>query len=197
MSANTESTLKQEDSVVGTLPLPICQKAIMDLGIFPTINEVKNMHSVLGEKVEVIDNTGTHTGVFCATVSVGINEFLKMIEKLTLAPLDNGAIVSLHRMFEEFADLHNGKLMLNKTSLSKLMDYLGHHEDEVELACIMNEWDVEHDGHLSFDAFVSIVSTHIKLEELDQQLEKDFLKLCGVPETDCGKLKEKNSKIYP
>ena len=93
MSANTESTLKQEDSVVGTLPLPICQKAIGNLGIFPTINEVKNMHSVLGEKV-VIDNTGTHTGVFCATVSVGINEFLKMIEKLTLAPLDNGAIVS-------------------------------------------------------------------------------------------------------
>ena len=40
-------------------------------------------------------------------------------------------------MFEEFADLHNGKLMLNKTSLSKLMDYLGHHEDEAELACIM------------------------------------------------------------
>merc|ERR1711871_1524884 len=114
-----------------------------------------------------------------------------MIEKLTLAPLDNGAIVSLHRMFEEFADLHNGKLMLNKTSLSKLMDYLGHHEDEVELACIMNEWDVEHDGHLSFDAFVSIVSTHIKLEELDQQLEKDFLRLCFLSHEEKQRLTSK------
>ena len=70
--------------------------------------------------------------------------------------------------------------MLSKESLSKLMDRLEHHEDEVELACIMNEWDVEHDGFLSFDAFVSIVSTHMKLEELDQEMEKDFLRLCGL-----------------
>ena len=61
----------------------------------------------------------------------------------------------------------------------------------MELACIMNEWDVEHDGHLSFDAFVSIVSTHMKLEELDQQLEHDFLKICGISESEKGKLTSK------
>ena len=109
---------------LGTLPLPMCQKAIMDLGIFPTINEVKNMHSVLGEKKEVIDYTGKHTGTVRVTVSVDIDEFLMMIEKLTLAQLDNAAIVSLHSMFDRFADLHKGKMMLNKTSLSKLMDHL-------------------------------------------------------------------------
>ena len=163
-----------------SLPLALCQKAIMDLGIFPTINEVKNMHTVLGKKVEVIDAQGHHTGVYKGTVTVGVDEFLKMIEKLTLKELDHAAIISLHAMFEEFAEDHKGTPMLSKESLSKLMDRLEHHEDEVELACIMHEWDVEHDGFLSFDAFVSIVSTHMKLEELDQEMEKDFLRLCGL-----------------
>ena len=92
-----------------SLPLPLCQKAIMDLGIFPTINEVKNMHTVLGEKVEVIDAQGHHTGIYKGTVTVGVNEFLKMIEKLTLKELDHAAIISLHAMFEEFAEEHKGQ----------------------------------------------------------------------------------------
>ena len=58
-----------------SLPLALCQKAIMDLGIFPTINEVKNMHTVLGKKVEVIDAQGHHTGVYKGTVTVGVDEF--------------------------------------------------------------------------------------------------------------------------
>ena len=74
------------------------------------------------------------------------------------AELDHAAIISLHEMFEDFAEMHKGQPMLSKESLSKLMDRLQHHEDEIELNCIMNEWDVDHDHHLTFDAFVSIVS---------------------------------------
>ena len=90
-----------------------------------------------------------------------VDEFLLMIASLTLAELDHAAIISLHEMFEEFAEMHKGQPMLSKESLSKLMDRLQHHEDEIELNCIMNEWDVDHDHHLTFDAFVSIVSTHL------------------------------------
>ena len=57
-----------------------------------------------------------------------------MIEKLFLKKLDH-AIISLRTMFEEFAEDHKGTPMLSKESLSKLMDRLEHHEDEVELAC--------------------------------------------------------------
>ena len=85
---------------------------------FPTINEVKNMHTVLGEKVEVIDARGHHTGIYKGTVTVGVNEFLKMT-KATLSELDHAAIISLHAMFEEFAEDHKGQSMLSKESYQR------------------------------------------------------------------------------
>jgi SulP family sulfate permease len=184
----TKEQQDQTETRRDTIRLITCQKAIMDLGIFPTINEVRNMHTLLGKKVEILDKEGHHTGRFKQTITVDVNEFLLMIASLTLAELDHAAIISLHEMFEEFAEMHKGQPMLSKESLSKLMDRLQHHEDEIELNCIMNEWDVDHDHHLTFDAFVSIVSTHIKLEALDQELEKDFLRLCGLSHEEQSRL---------
>jgi Ca2+-binding EF-hand superfamily protein len=184
----TKEQQDQTETRRDTIRLITCQKAIMDLGIFPTINEVRNMHTLLGTKVEILDEEGHHTGRFKQTITVDVNEFLLMIASLTLAELDHAAIISLHEMFEEFAEMHKGQPMLSKESLSKLMDRLQHHEDEIELNCIMNEWDVDHDHHLTFDAFVSIVSTHIKLEALDQELEKDFLRLCGLSHEEQSRL---------
>lgn len=51
---------------------------------------------------------------------------------------------------------------------------LGHPEDEVELDTLMLDWDIKGQGLLDFDAFVSIVSTTLKAEEVQVQIEDDF-----------------------
>ena len=52
----------------------------------------------------------------------------------------------------------------------------------------MREWDVHQRGFLDFDAFLSVVATFLKREELDERIEQDFLKLCGI-NPDSGKRK--------
>ena len=43
----------------------------------------------------------------------------------------------------------------------------------------MTEWDVKQVGYLEFESLVSIVATYMKIEQLDQQVEEDYLKICG------------------
>ena len=52
-------------------------------------------------------------------------------------------------------------------------------------------------GYLDFDAFVSIVAHLLKHEELDEQLERDFLLFCGEKDVDHPSLQQMHSFITP
>ena len=65
----------------------------------------------------------------------------------------------------------------------------------MELEFLMKEWDVEQKGYLDFDAFVSIVAHVLKSEELDEQLEKDFLTFCGEVNVEHPSLQQRHSAI--
>jgi sulfate permease, SulP family len=156
----------------GRISLGLTQKAIMDLGIFPTIQEVRNLHTLLSE--EKPQNKKSE--------KIGIDMFLKMVEKLTLANLKEVEIASLHKIFKQYALEKDGKKVLTKKALQELMKDLGHEEDDSELDCIMNEWDVNREGNISFEALVSVVATYLHLEKLDSEMEVDFGKLCNCKE---------------
>ena len=49
-------------------------------------------------------------------------------------------------------------------TLSGAQSSLGHPEDEVELEKLMHDWDVKGRGFLDFDAFLSIVSSTLKVK---------------------------------
>ena len=67
-------------------------------------------------------------------------------------------------------------------SLASVSFLQGHHDERLELVCIMSEWDLHDRGYLDFEAFLSVVSTYMKVEQLDQKVEEDFLKVCGLNE---------------
>ena len=124
-------------------------------------------------------------GHACLFNKVDLDEFLKMIEILTLAPLSQGHVRNLRQMFDEHSERTrsiacDAGRALHREGLRNLMSALGHPEDEVELEFIMREWDVHQRGFLDFDAFLSVVATFLKREELDESVEQDFLKLCGI-----------------
>ena len=75
---------------------------------------------------------------------------------------------------------------LSREDLAALMLGLGHPEDEIELESIFREWDIDHRGYLDFDAFLSLIATFLKREELDEMMENDFLDLCGIKGRDCS-----------
>lgn len=69
--------------------------------------------------------------------------------------------------------------VLTERGLGHLLAALDHPDDEIELHCIMTEWDVKQLGYLKFESLVSIVATYMKIEQLDQQVEEDYLRICG------------------
>jgi Ca2+-binding EF-hand superfamily protein/CRP-like cAMP-binding protein/anti-anti-sigma regulatory factor len=148
------------------------QRAVMDLGFFPSAAEVRDMHATLGPH--------HHLRVGSAAFEDGadLDEFLEMITVLSLKRMTHRQLEGLHSLFVLYADKKTGT-KLSREALEKLMKSLNHPEDEIELEFLMREWDLENLGFLDFDAFVSIVSHVLKSEELDQQVERDFLTLCG------------------
>jgi len=146
------------------------QKAVMDLGMFPTQEEIEMMHQTLGPaSMERISGDEHEHGA-------DIKEFISMIEVLSFAELTQEQRQLLLDLFNKYADVDNH---LWKEGLSSLMRELGHPEDELELEQLMHEWDVHQRGYLDFSAFISIVAHVIKAEELDAKVEHDFLTLCG------------------
>jgi Ca2+-binding EF-hand superfamily protein len=119
------------------------------------------------------------------------DDFVKIVEKLTLANLTDIQVASLAKIFDEYAkDTGNEEMGLDRDGLAALMEKLGHPEDNIELEFIMHEWDRRQNGYLLFDAVVSMVATCLKKEELDQRIEQDFLRLCS----DSGNLSAGESK---
>jgi Ca2+-binding EF-hand superfamily protein len=109
-----------------------------------------------------------------------VKEFLAMVTVLSVKQMSQTTIEQLHQLFVDHAEKTlDGEYHLWRDDLASLMRTLNHPEDEVELEFLMKEWDIESKGYLDFDAFVSIVAHVLKSEELDEQLEKDFLYFCG------------------
>ncbi len=148
------------------------QRAVMDLGLFPTAAEVRAMHATLGPH----GHTRAESKAF--EDGADLDEFLEMVTVLSLKRVSKENIVRLHTLFVAHADKETGT-KLSRKGLSDLMVTLNHPEDEVELEFLMKEWDLDAVGYLDFDAFVSIVSHVLKSEELDELVERDFLHLCG------------------
>lgn len=152
------------------LDLKELQQAVMDLGFFPTEDEVEEMHKTLGSaaKTRVIGDKYLD--------GADVEEFVRMIEVLSLAPLSRKQLQSLRNIYDKHCDKEG---RLQREDLSNLMNALGHPEDELELEMLMYEWDVNQKGYLDFDGFISLVAHVMKAEELDQQVENDFLTICG------------------
>jgi len=158
----------------------LIQMALMDLGLYPTLVEVNAMHRILSDKHDRIH-----------AKKADFDEFKKMVEILTLATIDDTNIIQLHNMFRQFGidppeddeeNIRHEEKVLDMDGLGLLMDALGHHDERLELVCIMSEWDLHDRGYLDFEAFLSVVSTYMKVEQLDQKVEEDFLKVCGLNE---------------
>jgi len=146
------------------------QKAVMDLGFFPTEEEIELMHKTLGPKsMERISSAEHEHGA-------DIKEFIKMIEVLSFAELNQQQRQLLLELFNKYCDENNH---LWREGLASLMRELGHPEDELELEKLMHEWDVHQRGYLGFGAFISIVAHVMQAEELDAKVEHDFLTICG------------------
>jgi len=146
------------------------QKAVMDLGLFPTEEEIQMMHQTLGPTSMERISGGEHEH------GADIKEFISMIEVLSFAELTQQQRQLLLNLFNKYCDKDNH---LWREGLSSLMRELGHPEDELELEQLMHEWDVHQRGYLDFGAFISIVAHVIQAEELDAKVEHDFLRVCG------------------
>ena len=48
----------------------------------------------------------------------------------------------------------------------------------------MKEWDIFERGYLDFEAFLSVIATYMKVEQLDQKVEEDYLTICGLTEKE-------------
>ena len=170
------------------LSLEELQRAVMDLGFFPSAGEVRQMHETLGpHHQQRVDSSEFGDGV-------DLDEFLEMITVLSLKRMTQKQLHGLHDLFVQHADADSGT-QLSKEALGKLMKSLNHPEDEVELEFLMREWDLVGRGYLDFDAFVSIVSHVLKSEELDEQLEQDFLRVCGESDVNASSTQHKRCVI--
>eukprot|EP00495_Collosphaeridae_sp_1-RS-2012_P003556 TRINITY_DN2942_c0_g1_i1.p1 TRINITY_DN2942_c0_g1~~TRINITY_DN2942_c0_g1_i1.p1 ORF type:complete len:308 (+),score=54.06 TRINITY_DN2942_c0_g1_i1:140-925(+) len=146
------------------------QKAVMDLGFFPTAEEVHKMHETLGPTcMQRISGSEHEHGA-------DIQEFIKMIEVLSFAEMTQQQQSLLYNLFKKHCDNDHH---LSREGLVSLMQELGHPENELELEMLMHEWDCNQQGYLDFGDFMSIVSQVIKAEELDVKVENDFLAMCG------------------
>lgn len=167
------------------------QRAVMDLGLFPTSAEILQMHEKLGKNAkDRVDKT-----VVKFEDGADVKEFLAMVTVLSVKQMSKSTIEQLHQLFVDHAEHTEDGYHLWRDDLASLMRTLNHPEDEVELEFLMKEWDLESKGYLDFDAFVSIVAHVLKSEELDEQLEKDFLIFCGETNVEHPSLQQMHSAI--
>ena len=172
------------------LDLGNVQKALMDIGLFPTVKNLRQIHNRLMADRGV--SGGPHV-----RIKIDEPEFIELVGMLTLADISNSQFEGLHSLFLNHAismtdsDTNKDILVLTREELKLLMAEIGHPEDEVELDCIMHEWDLESKGYLVFDSFISVVATFMKIEGQDVQMEEDFLKMCGLTDEE---IKAENSE---
>eukprot|EP00750_Incisomonas_marina_P015390 INCI18213.2.p1 GENE.INCI18213.2~~INCI18213.2.p1 ORF type:complete len:960 (-),score=187.15 INCI18213.2:625-3504(-) len=139
------------------LDLQTLEQAVVDLGVFPSRHEIERMHRALA---------GDHKRDFADE-----REFLDMVRALKTSNLTQPAKRRLHVLYNEYCR-NDGTL--DQAGLAKVLTTLGHPDNESELEAIMLEWDTNGDGCVDFKALVSIMSTIMKAEEVQVQIENDF-----------------------
>jgi len=172
---NSAGSLRSENSLLEKagerrIKIKELQKAVMDLGFFPTLDEIQMMHNTLGPSMMQRISSQEHEH------GADIQEFIKMIEVLSFAEITQQQRHLLSVLFNKYSDSKNH---LRREGLARLMKELGHPEDELELEMLMHEWDCQQQGYLDFGDFISIVAQVMKSEELDEKVERDFLIVCG------------------
>jgi Ca2+-binding EF-hand superfamily protein len=155
LHANDSEDTPQEQKLL--LDLQELEKAIADLGVYPSHQEVEDMHRTLGHG---------HARDF-----VDLPEYLEMVKALTLADIKPETRLELHRLYAKTCDADR---MLSRKGLADLLNLLGHPEREEELDSLMLDWDAHHRGKVTFGSFLSIVAGIMKAEEIQVQLETDF-----------------------
>ena len=98
---------------------------MMDLGFFPTGDEIRLMHHTLGS-TDQERKRRLVSGDFKAGAS--IQEFLDMVTVLSLKTLPPSTVATLHDLFTQYCG-DEGWLL--REDLGGLMRALGHPEDEV------------------------------------------------------------------
>ena len=123
----------EEKSTKKFIDVETIAKALQELGLYPTLKEVNTMHQILSNSVDRKYRNG----------KADFDEFLLMVELLTLGQFDDVAKIQLHKIFRKFGidppmedeesnNRHEEKV-LTQHGLGDLMDALGHHDDESEL----------------------------------------------------------------
>jgi Ca2+-binding EF-hand superfamily protein len=170
------------------------QRAVMDLGMFPTSEEINQLHEQY-KRLECLELDLETTNQLEHARNYGsadIDEFLKIVTSLSVKEMSSSTVGKLHRLFVKHSDEEQ---RLWREDLPNLMKTLNHPEDELEMELLMKEWDIDMRGYLDFDAFVSIVAHLLKQEELDEQLERDFLTFCGETNVQQPSLQQRHSRI--
>lgn len=140
------------------------EKVVMDLGMFPTHEELQQMHDVLAF---VEGEEGNR---------VGLEEFLCMVGALKLSNISDKDKEKLYTMYATVAEPGKG---LTKEGLETLIGTLGGDaHDEGAFDHIMQDWDVKRSGYIEFDAFLSIFSMFLKAQEKEVQFMNDFKRFC-------------------
>jgi len=158
------------------------QKALMDLGFFPTVTELQRMRKTLGASMELKSQENVHNN------GVYMKDFIGMVEVLSFAKLTLRQRDCLLKLFMDHCD---EDFHLRNDTLNSLMRALGHNEDELEIQKLMNEWDVNELGYLDFGTLISIVAHAMKSVKLKSKVQDDFLRLTGRHQ-----LEIRTSKFY-
>merc|ERR1719502_289308 len=120
---------KGDKKSVQLLDISELEKALMDLGLYPTHHEVLKMHKTLKETNDLVDE----------------DEFLKMVKILKLADINTTTKAKLYQMFTQACSV---KEQLSRNNLANLMKQLGHPENDIELDILFNDWDIQDRGYL-------------------------------------------------
>lgn len=161
------------------LPFDKAQDALMDLGKFPTLNELKTILRGIAK------SRGVSWATFKRSLSDGVSLslFLDIVSALDLATISREDMINYHRVFHKYAKRgrQKGEYYLTTVGLGMLMEEMDHPEKPLELQKLVTEWTTSvdnRDGKIDFINFVSMMAHFLKNEELDEEVEDVFKSFC-------------------
>lgn len=134
-------------------------KAMFPLRLFPT-------HGELEELVNKLPCAGQQ--------SVSVSDFISLVQHFVMKEISPEDKRQLYQLYKDVCGADAG---LSRHALREVLEMLDD-DNEDNLEHLWHDWDVEGTGFLTFDAFLSIVSMHLKHEEIEQKFADDFKRLC-------------------
>jgi len=161
-----ESSKQDEQLMFGEV-----QDALMDLGKFPTLNELKVILQNIARSREI------SWPDFKRLLGKGVplSLFLKIVSALDLAKINTQDLRDYFGVFRQYASKETGGCLTTQ-SLGHLMQEMDHPETPLKLQKLMREWG--HGEKVDFSNFVSMMAHFVKDEELDERVEDVFKAFC-------------------